>query len=217
MIRPFFRTCMVANWLLFAAVVLACPPASADDITKIVVLGDSLTAGYGLAPGEGFPAQLESALADRGHAVQIVDAGVSGDTASGGLARLEWSVPPDADAVIVELGANDALRGVDPAVTRKALEEIVIRLQARGQAVLLAGMQAPPNMGDQYADQFNSIYGEIAERHDISLYPFFLDGVAGMLDLNQSDGIHPTAEGISIIVQKILPQVESLIRAVDPA
>jgi len=213
MIRSFFTACLVFNSLLFAAVASVGATAPAGDAKTIVVLGDSLTAGFGLAPGEGFPAQLKAALEARGHAVNIVDAGVSGDTASGGLARLEWSVPPDADAVIVELGANDALRGIDPAVTRKALEEIVVRLKARGQAVLLAGMQAPPNMGRHYADAFNPMYGQIAEKHQVDLYPFFLDGVAGNLGLNQSDGIHPTAEGIAIIVSKILPHVESLIRS----
>lgn len=216
MIRPFFTACLVFNWLLYATVAGAGATTPAGDVTKIVVLGDSLTAGYGLAPGESFPDQLKAALEARGHAVNIVDAGVSGDTASGGLARLEWSVPPDADAVIVELGANDALRGIDPAVTRNALEEIVVRLKARGQTVLLAGMQAPPNMGDRYADQFNPIYGQIAEKHQVDFYPFFLDGVAGNLGLNQPDGIHPTAEGIAIIVRKILPHVESLVRS-EPA
>lgn len=214
-----FKSCskafLVINWLLLAAVASAAPAAASDETTRIVVLGDSLSAGYGLAPNEAFPSQLEAALVDRGHAVTIVNAGVSGDTASGGLARLEWSVPPDADAVIVELGANDALRGIDPEVTRKALDEIVVRLKARGQAVLLAGMLAPPNMGDHYADQFGSIFGQIAEKHEISLYPFFLDGVAGNLDLNLPDGIHPTAEGIAIIVKKILPDVERLIRTAE--
>ncbi len=213
MIRSFFKSFLIINWLLFLAVGFAGQAASADAPVKIIVLGDSLSAGFGLAPGEGFPAQLAAALESRGHAVNIVDAGVSGDTSSGGLARLEWSVPADADAVIVELGANDALRGINPDVTREAIEEIVVRLKARGQAVLLAGMQSPPNMGDHYADQFNPIFGQIAEKHEVDLYPFFLDGVAGNLDLNLPDGIHPTAEGIAIIVEKILPKVEKLIAA----
>ena len=213
MIRSFFKSFLIIKWLLFLAVAFVGPASSADGQLKIVALGTSLTAGFGLAPGEGFPAQLQAALDARGHEVTIIDAGVSGDTSSGGLARLEWSVPADADAVIVELGANDALRGIDPAVTRKALEEIVVRLKARGQAVLLAGMQSPPNMGDHYADQFNPIYGQIAERHEVDLYPFFLDGVAGNLDLNLPDGIHPTSEGIAIIVERIMPDVEGLIRS----
>jgi len=187
------------------------PAASAQEAVRIVVLGDSLSAGYGLAPGEGFPAQLQRALDQRGHKVTIIDAGVSGDTTRGGLARLDWSVPAEADAVIVELGGNDALRGIEPDITRKSLDEIMTRLKARNQAVLLAGMLAPPNMGDEYAGQFNAIYPELAGAHDIALYPFFLDGVAGNLSLNQPDGIHPTASGIAVIVEKILPQVEALI------
>ncbi|HEX2257834.1 MAG TPA: arylesterase [Afifellaceae bacterium] len=177
----------------------------------IVVLGDSLTAGYGLAPGEAFPEQLQVALAARGHEVEVVNAGVSGDTASGGLARLDWSVPEDADAVIVELGANDALRGIDPTVTRQAILEIVRRLKERGQAVLLAGMLAPRNMDDAYIEAFDSIYPEIAEAEDVALYPFFLEGVATQVALNQGDGIHPTAEGVAVIVSGILPDVEALI------
>jgi acyl-CoA thioesterase-1 len=187
------------------------PAATAQEMVRIVVLGDSLSAGYGLAPGEGFPAQLQRALDMRGQKAEIIDAGVSGDTTRGGLARLDWSVPEDADAVIVELGANDALRGIGPDITRKSLDQIVTRLKARNQAVLLAGMVAPPNMGDDYAGRFNTIYPELAETHDVALYPFFLDGVAGDLSLNQADGIHPTSEGIALIVEKILPQVETLI------
>ena len=210
MIRSFFFVCLVFNSLLFLSELSA---FSAERL-KIIVLGDSLSAGYGLGPGEGFPFQLQAALEARGHSVDIVDAGVSGDTASGGQARLDWSVPSDADAVIVELGANDALRGIDPDVTRKALEDIVSRLKRRGQAVLLAGMQAPPNMGEHYSSRFNPIYRQIAEKHEVGLFPFFLEGVAGNLDLNLPDGIHPTAEGISVIVRNILPHVESLIRTV---
>lgn len=186
-------------------------PAFAQEALRIVALGDSLTAGYGLAPGEGFPAQLQAALKERGHDVEIVDAGVSGDTSTGGLSRLDWSVPDEADGVIVELGANDALRGIPPDLTRQSLEAIVGRLTERGKAVLLAGMKAPPNMGDDYAGRFDAIYPDLAGEHDIILYPFFLDGVAGNLSLNQPDGIHPTAEGIGVIVEGMLPKVEELI------
>ncbi|HMB48347.1 MAG TPA: arylesterase [Afifellaceae bacterium] len=207
MYRFVFSALLVANSLLTATLL----PAHAQDVVRIVALGDSLTAGYGLAPGQGFPAQLQRALDAAGHKVDIVDAGVSGDTASGGLARLDWSVAPDADAVIVELGANDALRGIGPEVTRKALDEIVARLNARNLPVLIAGMVAPPNMGDDYGDRFNAIYSDLAEKHGTSLYPFFLDGVAGDRSLNQADGIHPTAEGIAVIVENILPEVEKLI------
>jgi acyl-CoA thioesterase I len=185
--------------------------AIAQSPLSIVVLGDSLTAGFGLAPGEAFPEQLEQALSERGHEVEVINAGVSGDTASGGLARLDWSVPEDADAVIVELGANDALRGIDPAVTREAIGEIVRQLKARGQAVLLAGMHAPRNMDDAYIEAFDSLYPEVAEAEGVLLYPFFLEGVATQAALNQGDGIHPTAEGVAVIVEAILPHVEALI------
>jgi acyl-CoA thioesterase-1 len=183
--------------------------------TTIVALGDSLTAGYGLPPGQGFAGQLREALRARGHDVIIIDAGVSGDTSRGGLARLDWSVPADADAVIVELGANDALRGLDPSITRQAIGDILRRLKARGQAVLLAGMKAPPNLGDEYTAQFDAIYGDLAAAEEVLLYPFFLEGVAADPALNQADGIHPSAEGVARIVEKILPSVEALIAQVN--
>lgn len=184
-------------------------PASAG--LTVVALGDSLTAGYGLPPGQGFAVQLEDALRARGHDVTVIDAGVSGDTSTGGLARLDWSVPEDADAVIVELGANDALRGFDPSITRKALGDIVKRLKMRGQKVLLAGMKAPPNLGDDYTAEFDAIYPDLAAAEEVLLYPFFLDGVAADASLNLADGIHPSAAGIAKIVEKILPSVEALI------
>lgn len=194
---------------LYAA--LALFPSWAAEPVRIVALGDSLTAGYGLPAAAAFPARLARALAAKGHAVTVENAGVSGDTASGGLARLDWSVPEGTDAVIVELGANDALRGIDPRATRGALDEIVRRLKARGIAVLLAGMRAPPNMGEDYARAFDAIYPELAAAHRIPLYPFFLDGVAADRTLNQGDGIHPTAAGVEAIVAGILPKVEELI------
>jgi acyl-CoA thioesterase I len=178
---------------------------------KMVVLGDSLSAGLGLPAAAAFPARLQKALKDRGIGVDIINAGVSGDTSSGGRDRLDWSVPEGTDAVIVELGANDALRGIDPAVTRAALSDILGRLKARGIAVLLCGMLAPPNYGHDYADRFNVIYQELAKSFGVALHPFFLDGVAADPKLNQADGIHPTAEGVDIIVQKVLPSVEALL------
>ncbi|HEY0328141.1 MAG TPA: arylesterase [Rhodopseudomonas sp.] len=181
---------------------------------KLVVLGDSLSAGYGLPAAAAFPARLQKALQDNGVATEMVNAGVSGDTASGGLARLDWSIPPDTEAVIVELGANDALRGTDPKVTRDALDQIVKRLKARNIAVLLCGMYAPPNYGTQYAAQFNAIYPELAKAYQLPLYPFFLDGVASIAKLNQADGLHPTAEGVDIVVKNILPSVQAFLGTV---
>ncbi len=184
--------------------------AQAGDI-KLVVLGDSLVAGYQLGPDEGFPEQLAAVLSGKGHAVEVVNAGVSGDTSSGGLSRLDWSVGPDTDAVIVELGANDALRGISPEITRKNIEEITRRLTGRGVAVLLAGMIAPRNLGPEYAEAFDPIYSDIAKTHEVLLYPFFLDGVALNPDLNLSDGMHPNSDGVAVIVEKILPKVEELL------
>lgn len=192
------------------ALVLGILPAQAETL-RIVALGDSLTAGYGLAASESFTGRLEAALKARGHDIVIVNAGVSGDTASDGLNRVDWSLGDDADAVIVELGANDALRGVDPAITRDALDGILARLVERGLPVLLAGMLAPPNLGQDYGARFNPIYPELAAKHGVLLYPFFLDGVAARTDLNQPDGIHPNAEGVAVIVERILPSVEALI------
>ena len=189
-------------------------PAIADSPVRIVALGDSLTAGLGLPVNASFPAKLETALRQRGVAVEITNAGVSGDTASGGLARLDWSVPQGTDAVIVELGANDMLRGMDPKITRAAFAEIVRRLRERHIAVLLAGMRVAPNLGAEYAHQFESIYSDLAAKNGVLLYPFFLDGVAGDPTLNQPDGIHPTAAGVEEIVTRMLPQVEELVSRV---
>jgi acyl-CoA thioesterase-1 len=189
---------------------LAVLPARAETL-RIVALGDSLTAGYGLESPDAFTGALEAALVARGHDVVIVNAGVSGDTASDGAARVDWSVGDDADAVIVELGANDALRGVDPAITRDALDRLLGRLAERGLPVLLAGMMAPPNLGAEYAAAFNPIYPELAGKHGALLYPFFLDGVAADQSLNQPDGIHPNAAGVAVIVERMAPSVEALI------
>jgi acyl-CoA thioesterase-1 len=185
--------------------------AAARPLT-IVALGDSLTAGYGLDAGVAFPARLQAALKAKGHAdVTVANAGVSGDTASGGLERLGWSVPQGTDAVIVELGANDALRGVDPKVTKSALDQILSRLAARRIPVLLAGMKAPRNMGPDYVREFDAIYPALASTHQVVFYPFFLAGVATDPKFNQGDGLHPNADGVDVIVRDILPSVEVLI------
>lgn len=200
--------------LAVGALLVQAQIAGAADPVKIVVLGDSLTAGFNLPAGAAFPARLERALRAKGHAVEIANAGVSGDTASGGLARLDWSIPDGTEAVIVELGANDMLRGLDPKVTQRALDEIVRRLSDRRIAVLLAGMRAIPNLGIDYVNGFETIYPEVAAKYDVLFYPFFLDGVAGEAKLNQRDGLHPTAAGIDVIVAGILPKAEELLTRV---
>ena len=197
---------MLALWPVAPA-----PAEAAERPLKIVVVGDSLTAGYGLPVADAFPTKLERALRAKGIAVDVVNAGVSGDTATGGLERLDWAVPPDVDAVIVELGANDMLRGIDPSVTRAAIGKIVRSLRERRIAVLVCGMLAAPNLGRDYADKFDLIYPDISVAYGALYYPFFLNGVASIRDLNQRDGLHPTAAGVDIIVQRILPSVESLI------
>jgi acyl-CoA thioesterase-1 len=185
--------------------------AAAVKPIKMVVLGDSLSAGYGLPAGAAFPVRLQKALEAKGIEVDMINAGVSGDTSSGGRERLDWSVPHGTDAVIVELGANDALRGTDPAVTRAALSDIITKLKARKIAVLLCGMLAPPNYGSEYAAKFDAIYPDLAKSFAVPLYPFFLDGVAADAKLNQADGMHPTAEGVDVVVKNILPTVEALV------
>jgi acyl-CoA thioesterase-1 len=199
---------------LALAVPLAGPAAGADRPVRIVALGDSLTAGLGLPANAAFPARLEQALNAKGMVVEITNAGVSGDTASAGLARLDWSVPEGTDAVIIELGANDTLRGTDPKVTREALEGIVGRLRERRIEVLLAGMRAAPNLGPDYGRDFDAIYPDLATRNDLLFYPFFLDGVATDAKLNQRDGLHPTAAGVDAIVARILPKAEELVARV---
>ncbi|MCR9136800.1 MAG: arylesterase [Alphaproteobacteria bacterium] len=188
--------------------------AHADSVS-IVGFGDSLMAGYELAPEDAFPAKLEVALKDKGHAVTIANASVSGDTTSGGLARLDWSVPDGTDAVLLELGANDALRGISPEKTRENLDAMISRLKDRGIAVLLVGMLAPPNMGSDYANQFDTIYPELAKSHNVGFYPFFLDGVAAETGLDIGDGMHPNAKGIDIMVERFLPYAETLIDTVS--
>jgi acyl-CoA thioesterase-1 len=187
---------------------------AADRPVKIVALGDSLTAGYGLNQADAFPEKLEKALKAKGVAVAIENAGVSGDTASGGLSRLDWSVADGTDAVILELGANDMLRGVDPKVTRAALETIVAKLKARKIEVLLCGMRAGRNMGEDYLRDFDAIFPDLAAKYGLVYYPFFLEGVATQAKFALQDGIHPNAAGVSQIVSAILPKVEELIARV---
>ncbi len=189
-------------------------PGYAETPVKVVALGDSLTAGYGLPDKDGFVPQLQEGLAAKGVAAEIENAGVSGDTASDGLARLDWSVQPGTYAVILELGANDMLRGLSPEVTRKALDTILARLTERHIVVLFCGMRAAPNFGPEYVAAFERIYPELAEKYGVSFYPFFLDGVAADPKLIQHDGLHPNAAGVKVIVQRILPKVEDLISRV---
>jgi acyl-CoA thioesterase-1 len=209
---------LLCNWLL--AVVVAAAAAQPAAPVRIVVLGDSLVAGFQLRASDAFPAQLERALKSKGHAVEVINSGVSGDTTAAGLERIKWAVPERTDAVILELGANDALRGLDPARARANLEKIITVLKANGAEVLLAGMLAPRNLGEEYARSFDGIYPELANKHGLILYPFFLDGVALDGGLNLGDGIHPNAKGVAEITRRILPAVEELIarvRARQPA
>lgn len=196
--------------LIAFALVWGASAARAEPI-RLVAFGDSLTAGLGLPANEAFPTKLEAALKARGHDVVIENAGVSGDTTTAGLARLDWSVPDGTQGVILELGANDALRGIDPAITEKALDDALARLRERKIPVLIAGMLAPPNMGAAYKQRFDAIYPALAKKYGVPLYPFFLDGVAGDIKLNQPDGIHPLAQGVDIIVARMLPAVEAFL------
>lgn len=198
-----------ALWRLASAVVIVfglfSPTASAAEPRRILALGDSLTAGYGLPTEEGFTEQLEAALLDAGVKARVVNGGVSGDTSAGGLARVDWLLAEKPAVVIVELGANDALRGLEPAETRRNIDALVAKVKKYGARVVLTGMMAPPNLGREYAAEFNRIFPEIAKEHKVALYPFFLDGVAANPALNQSDGIHPNAKGVTVIVERMLP------------
>jgi len=212
-----FAHMLVLGMALMAAnaAVAQAPAAGAGKPLKMVVLGDSLSAGLGLSASAAFPARLKESLKINGIEVDMINAGVSGDTSSGGRDRLDWSVPQGTDAVILELGANDALRGTDPKVTRAALTDILARLKARKVAVLLCGMLAPPNYGSDYSARFNAIYPDLAKSFGVPLYPFFLEGVAADARLNQADGLHPTAEGVDVIVKNILPSVEAFLGAIS--
>jgi acyl-CoA thioesterase-1 len=217
----------ILRWAVAAAVcsaalmaIAAAPAIGGGKMLKIVALGDSITAGFGLPEKDSFVTRLQAALARQGIAVEVANAGVSGNTATDGLARLDWSVPDDTDAVVLELGANDMLRGIKPEVTRAALEAILRRLTERHITVLLCGMRAAPNLGPDYDQAFARIYPELAAKYGALLYPFFLEGVAGDLALNQPDGLHPNAAGVDAIVARILPKMEELIariRAQQPS
>lgn len=203
----------VAFAVVLAVVLAAASPVAARTI-RLVVLGDSLTAGLGLPPGKAFPDRLQAALRARGWDVDVLNAGVSGDTAADGLGRYDWAVPANADALIVELGANDMLRGLEPEATKKALSAILDKAHAARLPTLIAGMRAAPNLGAEYDRAFDAIYPALAKDHDVALYPFFLDGVAGDPKLNQADGMHPTAEGVGAIVERIAPSVEEILKQV---
>jgi acyl-CoA thioesterase I len=194
-----------------ALLTLACFASPAGAAMRIVALGDSLTAGFGLAVDESFPVRLQAWLRDHGLDAEVVNAGVSGDTSAGGLARLDWSLALPADAVLVEFGANDALRGIDPKETYKNLDEILSRLDRRHVKVLLLGMEAPANWGADYQSAFHAIFSALAERHHVLLYPFFLDGVALDSGLNQPDGMHPNTRGVDVIVGRVGPYVLRLL------
>jgi len=213
-IQPILRIIVAIAW---ATIFLTCQalPVAATEPIRIVALGDSLTAGNGLPRSAAFPARLEVALRARGHAVEIINAGVPGDTTSGGLARLDSSVPNGTAAVILALGANDGLRGVDPNTTRAALDRILRRLHERRIAVLFAGMYAPRHMRPDYVRAFDGVFPALAATYGVVFYPFFLDGVIGNRALNQGDGVHPTAAGVDVIVGRVLPKAEELIARVQ--
>lgn len=217
--RPINRRGMIAVALLanFFGGVFS-PPASAADgpIRTIMAFGDSLTSGYGLPPADAFPVKLEAALRARGHAVRVINAGVAGDTTAGGRARLAWMLADKPDAVILELGANDGLRGLDPAETLANLRAIMEQLKAADLPVLLAGMRAPPNLGRDFGAEFDTIFATVALEYDALFYPFFLEGVAARPTLNQNDGIHPNSAGVAIVVERIIPSVEALLSRVQP-
>jgi len=202
MVKTLLRIFLVAGSFAIAAA-----PALADTI-RGVAFGDSLMAGYQLGPNQSFPDRLQAALRAKDHDIVIANAGVSGDTTSGGLARLDWSVPDDTDFVILELGANDALRGISPELSRENLDAMIAQLKEKGIDVILAGMMAPPNMGEDYAAGFNPIFPELAAKYDVPLYPFFLDGVAAQPDKQLEDGMHPNERGVETMVEGFLPLME---------
>lgn len=230
MARRRFNMALIGSGLALCAIPVAAiatattPPSTAEGsgktaetskVIRLMALGDSLTAGYGLPPADGFTARLQAALdaaaGTNGRKVEVLNAGVSGDTSAGGLARLDWALADRPDAAIVELGANDMLRGLSPEAARDNLDQILARLKQENVPVLFAGMRASPSLGADYVRRFDAIYPDLAERHGVDLYPFFLDGVAADRRLNQPDGLHPNAEGVAIIVERILPNVLKLL------
>lgn len=205
-----------AQFIVISCALLAAPFAQAQDKpVQLVGFGDSLMAGYQLPPTDSYTAQLEAALKAKNVNVTITNAGVSGDTTSGGLARAEWSVPDGTDGVILELGANDALRGMSPVDTEKNLDAMITGFQKRNIPVLLIGILAPPNMGGDFGKRFNEIYPRLAKKHGVPLYPFFLDGVVMDQSLQLEDRMHPNTKGIAVMVEKTLPTVEDFIKAVS--
>lgn len=217
---PFLRR-LTSTVTILAALIFsygaqaASDQSNTDRAIRILAFGDSLTAGYGLDDlKDAFPAQLERALKAKGYNVALIAAGISGDTTTGGLSRIDWSLAEKPDAVIVALGGNDGLRAVDPAVTEKSMNGIIERIRRDGTPVLVAGMLAPPNLGRDYADRFNAVFARVAKTHGAVFYPFFLDGVASVPALNQADRIHPNPKGVALMVEKILPSVEKLIEQV---
>lgn len=212
MLRPQWALLIQLFLLLLWPLVLA--PAKAAEPSVVVVLGDSIAAGYGVAAADSFPAKLQDYLDERGIEAEVRNAGVSGDTSSGALSRLDWAVGPDTDAVILEIGGNDALRGIDPAESEKNIDRILKTFAERDLPVLLAGMKAPPNMGPEYVESFDAIFPRLAEVHDVVFYPFILDGVAADPRLNQPDMIHPNADGVDLIVEQIGPYVVQLLNRI---
>jgi len=208
--RMAFKHRFAAALILVLALCGAISSARADTFT-IVGFGDSLMAGFSLGPGQGFTDRLQAALKAKGRDVAVANAGVSGDTSSGGLARLDWSVPDGTRLVILELGANDMLRGLSPEITEKNLDAMLGKLKQRDIPVLLAGMRAAPNLGADYQKAFDAIYPRLAAKYGVPLYPFFLDGVAGHPDLQIEDGMHPNPRGVDVMVERILPAVEKAI------
>ena len=205
---------VVALLTMLAALAVLAPLhriEASPGVPVIVAFGDSLTAGLGLKQDQAFPAQLEAALKARGTEAKVVDAGVSGDTAAAALQRLDWALPDDADAVIIELGGNDALQGIPPEGTKAAIGKVIEKVQARGLPILLAGQEAPPNMGKDYAERFRALYADLAARYDLIFYPFFLEGAALNDGLMQADGIHPNSKGVKVIVDNIMPKVDELL------
>lgn len=203
------------HFIVMSGLALAALPAAAQDrAIQLVGFGDSLMAGYQLAPSESYTAQLEAALKAKGENIVVTNAGVSGDTTAGGLSRIDWSVPDGTDGVILELGANDALRGISPDQSEKNLDAILARLKERKIPVFLIGILAPPNMGGDYAEKFNPIYERLAEKYAVPLYPFFLDGVATISSLQLSDGMHPNAKGVAVMVEKTVEPVKSFLGAI---
>lgn len=212
MAQQVVRIGTVLKVIIIIGLTLGIRTAAAEEGCRIVVLGDSLASAYGLPLVDGFPAQLERRLEAEGIPCTVVDAGVAGDTSAGGLARLDWVLADEPTHVIVELGGNDALRALPPQAMEENLDAIVDRLRALDVEVLIAGMLAPPNLGREYGAEFAAVFPRLAERHDVPLYPFFLEGVATVPDLNQPDGIHPSAQGIATIVDNIFPTVEAWLR-----